>query len=77
MEQSIKLIQLFISKVSTLKKKLKIQLKKIFHLTGREVLPAWDRQIQSLCYQVNNIMEKIATSAPEWMNRALDEQMVH
>ena len=47
---------------------------------GRDVLPAWDRQIQSLCYQVNNIMEKIAAIAPEWMNRAMervDEQMVH
>lgn len=44
---------------------------------GREILPAWDRQIQSLCYQVNNIMEKIATIAPEWMDKAMDEQMVH
>jgi len=46
-------------------------------LPGRDVLPAWDRQIQSLCYQVNNIMEKIAAVAPEWMNKAMDEQMVH
>ena len=45
-------------------------------LTGRDVLPAWDRQIQSLCYQVNGIMEKIATIAPEWMTKAMDEQMV-
>ena len=48
-----------------------------FDCAGRDVLPAWDRQIQSLCYQVNNIMEKIAAVAPEWMNRAMDEQMVH
>lgn len=46
-------------------------------LPGRDILPAWDRQIQSLCYQVNNIMEKIAAVAPEWMNKAMDEQMVH
>lgn len=53
------------------------QIDSIVHFETRDVLPAWDRQIQSLCYQVNNIMEKIATVAPEWMNRAMDEQMVH
>jgi len=53
------------------------QISSIVHFESREILPAWDRQIQSLCYQVNNIMEKIATIAPEWMDKAMDEQMVH
>jgi len=53
------------------------QIDSIVHFESRDVLPAWDRQIQSLCYQVNNIMEKITTVAPEWMNKAMDEQMVH
>ncbi|XP_057375588.1 COP9 signalosome complex subunit 4-like isoform X2 [Daphnia carinata] len=53
------------------------QIDSIVHFESREVLPAWDRQIQSLCYQVNNIIEKITNVAPEWMSKSIDEQMVH
>lgn len=35
--------------------------------SAREALPRWDVQIQSLCFQVNNIIEKIGASAPQWM----------
>jgi COP9 signalosome complex subunit 4 len=38
---------------------------------AREALPRWDVQIQSLCFQVNNIIEKIGQSAPEWMAKQL------
>jgi len=53
------------------------QIDHIVHFETREVLPAWDKQIQSLCYQVNQIIENIANTQPQWMARAMDEQMVH
>lgn len=48
------------------------QIAGIVHFENREVLPLWDRQIQSLCYQVNSIIEKIAAAEPEWMAKTLD-----
>lgn len=53
------------------------QIDSIVHFETREVLPQWDKQIQSLCYQVNQIIEKISNTEPEWMAKAMDEQMVH
>lgn len=44
---------------------------------ARETLPLWDKQIQSLCYQVNKVIEKIGVAEPEWMARTMDEQMTH
>jgi hypothetical protein len=41
------------------------------------VLPTWDKQIQSLCYQVNQIIEKITSNEQEWISKAMEEQMVH
>lgn len=46
-------------------------------LSARETLPTWDKQIQSLCYQVNQIIEKIAQTEPEWIAKAMEDQMVH
>lgn len=43
---------------------------------ARETLPQWDKQIQSLCYQVNSIIESISKHHPEWMLKVMDEQMV-
>uniref|UniRef100_T1GF86 COP9 signalosome complex subunit 4 n=1 Tax=Megaselia scalaris TaxID=36166 RepID=T1GF86_MEGSC len=51
------------------------QIDGIVHFGTREVLPLWDKQIQSLCYQVNEIIEKISTVEPVWMQKKLDEQM--
>lgn len=45
-------------------------------VTAREVLPAWDKNIQSLCYQVNHLIEKISNAAPDWISKAMDDQMV-
>ncbi|KAK7869618.1 hypothetical protein R5R35_009992 [Gryllus longicercus] len=53
------------------------QIDSIVHFETREVLPQWDKQIQSLCYQVNQIIEKMTNSEPEWIAKALEEQMVH
>lgn len=52
------------------------QIDSIVHFESREVLPTWDKQIQSLCFQVNNIIEKIAQSSPEWMTKSMEDQMV-
>ncbi|XP_077295912.1 COP9 signalosome subunit 4 [Arctopsyche grandis] len=52
------------------------QIDSIVHFETREVLPQWDRQIQSLCYQVNSIIEKIAAKEPDWMAGVMEEQMI-
>lgn len=44
--------------------------------TARETLPQWDKQIQSLCYQVNSIIEQISKAHPEWMSKVMEERMV-
>ncbi|XP_070545183.1 COP9 signalosome complex subunit 4-like isoform X2 [Ptychodera flava] len=51
------------------------QIDSIVHFEGRETLPNWDKQIQSLCFQVNNILEKIIQVAPDWAAHAMDAQM--
>lgn len=43
--------------------------------SAREILPLWDKQIQSICYQVNGVIEKISASEPEWLAKTLDEEM--
>ncbi len=48
-----------------------------FEFLAREVLPLWDKQIRSLCYQVNKIIEKIGATEPAWMSKLMDEQMAH
>ncbi|XP_015511024.1 COP9 signalosome complex subunit 4 [Neodiprion pinetum] len=53
------------------------QIDSIVHFENREILPTWDKQIQSLCYQVNQIIEKIAQTEPEWIAKATEDQMVH
>lgn len=51
------------------------QIDSIVHFEAREALPTWDKQIQSLCFQVNQIIEKISQSAPEWMLKTTESQM--
>ncbi|KAI4816824.1 hypothetical protein KUCAC02_009128 [Chaenocephalus aceratus] len=51
------------------------QIDSIVHFETREALPTWDKQIQSLCFQVNNLLEKIRAAAPEWAAQALESQM--
>jgi COP9 signalosome complex subunit 4 len=52
------------------------QIASILHFETRELLPHFDTQIQSLCFQVNNIIEKITQTAPEWMERNAENQMI-
>uniref|UniRef100_A0AAY4DID8 COP9 signalosome complex subunit 4 n=1 Tax=Denticeps clupeoides TaxID=299321 RepID=A0AAY4DID8_9TELE len=51
------------------------QIDGIVHFETREPLPTWDKQIQSLCFQVNNLLEKISQVAPEWTAQAMEAQM--
>jgi len=53
------------------------QIDGIVHFETREVLPLWDKQIRSLCYQVNKIIEKVGVAEPAWMAKLMDEQMTH
>jgi len=52
------------------------QIDSIVHFETREVLPSWDKQIQSICYQVNSIIEKIAIHEPAWLNKVGDDDMM-
>ena len=52
-----------------------VTLNPITCLSAREALPNWDKQIQSLCFQANNIIEKIAAHVPDWMAKTMDETM--
>ncbi|KAL1783923.1 COP9 signalosome complex subunit 4 isoform X2 [Sigmodon hispidus] len=51
------------------------QIDGIFHFETREALPTWDKQIQLLCFQVNNLLEKISQTALEWTAQAMEAQM--
>ncbi|XKL60977.1 hypothetical protein PGB90_008034 [Kerria lacca] len=53
------------------------QILAIVHFETRDVLPTWDKQIESLCYHVNHIVD-LMSSQPiirDWMNRHLNDQM--
>ncbi|CAE1173141.1 COPS4 [Acanthosepion pharaonis] len=43
------------------------QIASIVHFETHEALPNWDKQIQSLCVQVNLIIERISEKEPDWM----------
>ncbi|XP_031553705.1 COP9 signalosome complex subunit 4-like [Actinia tenebrosa] len=51
------------------------QIDGIVHFEAQEPLPSWDKQIQGLCAQVNNIIEKINHHAPDWANHYTESQM--
>jgi len=51
------------------------QIESMVYFEARECLPYWDKQIQSICYDVNQIIEKISTVAPDWMSKYSEEQM--
>ncbi|WAQ96812.1 CSN4-like protein [Mya arenaria] len=51
------------------------QIDSIVHFECRETLPTWDRQIQGVCFQVNNIIEKITATEPDWMLKTMEAQL--
>lgn len=51
------------------------QIDSTVHFESRNVLQTWDDQIQSLCFQVNGVIERISATEPEWLAKTLDAQM--
>ena len=41
-----------------------------------ESLPTWDQQMQTLCAQVNTIIEKIQIAEPDWTRTMLAAQLI-
>merc|ERR1712179_599210 len=52
------------------------QIDSVVHFETRQMLDTWDKQIQSLCFQVNTVIDKITTKEPEWLNKTMEAQMV-
>lgn len=50
------------------------QIDSTVHFESRQTLQTWDDQIQSLCFQVNSIIDKITIAEPEWLAKALENQ---
>ena len=48
------------------------QIDEIVYFENRETLPTWDTQIQSICLEVNSIVDKIYAVHPEWAANAMD-----
>jgi len=46
------------------------------HFETKETLDSWDKQIQSLCFQVNSVIDKIGAAEPDWMNKTIETQMI-
>ncbi len=51
------------------------QIDSIVHFETRNVLETWDGQIQSLCFQVNSVIDKIAAAEPKWLQKTAEAQM--
>lgn len=51
------------------------QIGSIVHFGTPECLPTWDKQMQTLCTQVNTVIEKIQMAEPEWARIALASQI--
>lgn len=52
------------------------QIDSTVHFETKQVLDTWDKQIQSLCFQVNNVIDKITQAQPDWLNKTIENQMV-
>ena len=51
------------------------QIDSTVHFGRRNVLESWDGQIQSVCHQVNGIIDKIAAAEPGWLQNHADSEM--
>jgi len=52
------------------------QIDSVVHFERRQMLDTWDKQIQSLCLQVNNVIDKITVKEGEWLNKTMELQMI-
>ena len=48
------------------------QIEEIVFFENRETLPTWDTQIQSICLEVNSVVDKIYDAHPEWAAETMD-----
>jgi len=51
------------------------QIDSVVHFERRQMLDTWDKQIQSLCLQVNSVIDKITAKEGEWLNKTMESQM--
>merc|ERR1712080_369581 len=52
------------------------QIDSTVHFESKQMLDTWDKQIQSLCFQVNTVIDKINGAEPDWLNKTVESQMV-
>jgi len=52
------------------------QIDSTVHFESKQMLDTWDKQIQSLCFQVNTVIDKISGAEPDWLNKTMESQMV-
>ena len=48
------------------------QIEEIVYFESRQSLPTWDTQIQSICLEVNSIVDKVYAAHPEWAAQTMD-----
>ena len=48
------------------------QIEEIVFFENPETLPTWDTQIQSICLEVNSVVDKIYNAHPEWAAETMD-----
>merc|ERR1712002_173284 len=51
------------------------QIESVLHFEAREALPNMDKHIQSLCMQVNSIIDKIGEAHPQWIAKTQEIKM--
>jgi len=52
------------------------QIDGILYFEDRDVLPQWDKQIESVCCQLNNVIDMVRSNQPEWYLKSSQENMV-
>lgn len=49
------------------------QIDSVVHFERRQML-TWDKQIQSLCLQVNSVIDKITVKEGDWLNKTMESR---
>ena len=50
------------------------QISSFVHFETRQMLPTFDHQIQTLCGQLNEVIEQINQTSPEWIDRRYNQE---
>ena len=70
-EKSAHEFKVIINKVTSF-----LQIDGILYFEDRDVLPQWDKQIESVCCQLNNVIDMVRSNQPEWYLKSSQENMV-